>query len=372
MPTWDKQIIKWFLTVRDKLRQWLTPAFDRAAGKWPALADRRLRKGLMSLGVAAVLVVFAASTFYSLALPVNAAAGDTVLIGVKTGMSTQTIGELLYSQGLIKSVSVFRALARLDGAEGRLQAGDYAFSKAMPVREIIGRLVRGETDFMQFTIPEGFTINQIAALLEEKKLASAAKFKACAANFAPYDYIAPAAASQYKAEGFVFPDTYRIAAGAGEEQLLKMMTTQFDRQFTPAMRQQAAAHGLSVREVVILASLVEKEARVDKERPIIAGVFLGRLRKDMPLQSCATIQYILGYPKPELTVQDTELPSPYNTYLHKGLPPGPIASPGLAAIEAVLNPANTDYLYFVATKEGNHIFSRTYEEHLAAIKRIDG
>lgn len=334
--------------------------------------DNRIRKWFIALAIAVVFVLLAGSAVYSLARPVNTAAGDAVTVLVTPGMSTQAIGDLLYAKGLIKNVVMFRVVTRLERADGALQAGEYNFTKAMTVKEIIGKLVRGETAFKQFTIPEGFTIDQIAALLEEKKLAQASKFKAYAAGYAPYDYISPAANVKYKAEGFLFPDTYRMAAGTSPEQLAGMMASQFDKQFTPAMRQRAAELGLSVREVVILASLVEREAQVAKERPIIAGVFLGRLKLEMPLQSCATIQYILGYPKPELTVADTEIPSPYNTYQNMGLPPGPIASPGLASIQAVLNPADTGYLYFVANKDGSHIFSRSYEEHLAAIASLGG
>jgi UPF0755 protein len=332
--------------------------------------DKQRNKWLLPLIVAVVVAASAGSAIYSLAQPVNAAAGDTVVVVIPPGMTTQAIGELLYGKGLLRSVALFRAVVSLEGAGGKLQAGEYVFSKAMTAREIIGKLVRGETGYRQFTIPEGFTIDQIAALLESQNIVPAARFKAYAAGAVPYDYINPAPNVKYKPEGFLFPDTYRISAGTGEEQIFKMMAAQFDRQFTPAMRNRAAEIGLSVRQVVILASLVEKEAQLAQERPLIAGVFLGRLKKEMPLQSCATIQYILGYAKPELTVQDTELPSPYNTYQNMGLPPGPIASPGLAAIQAVLNPAATDYLYFVANKDGSHVFSRTYEEHLAAINLV--
>lgn len=128
--------------------------------------------------------------------------------------------------------------------------------------------------------------------------------------------------------------------------------------------------GLSLRDVVIMASLVEKEAKLSEERPLIAGVFSNRVKQSMPLQSCATIQYILGYPKAELSIQDTQIASPYNTYQIMGLPPGPIANPGSAAIKAVLFSDQTDYLYFVADKEGRHHFSKTYEEHLVAINQV--
>ena len=151
---------------------------------------------------------------------------------------------------------------------------------------------------------------------------------------------------------------------------MKMMSRQFDHELTADMRQRATDMGLSVRNLIVLASLVEKEAQVEEDRPIIAQVFINRLQKEMPLQSCATIQYILGNPKAELSIADTKLESPYNTYLHRGLPPGPIANPGIASIKAVLYSEPTPYLYFVADKNGKHHFSVTYEEHLAAIDRV--
>jgi len=332
--------------------------------------DKRILKRLLPPAAILAVVLAVSGVLYSLSRPVSTKAPAAVTVTIKAGMTAQDIGELLREKELIKNVQLFTVAAKLAGMENSLQAGEYSFARTMTVQQIIDKLARGEVAYRQFTIPEGFTVEQIAALLENSKLASAARFKAYAAGFAPYDYISPAPDVKYKAEGFIFPDTYRVAAGMNEEQLAKMMTAQFDARFEPAMRQRAAEMGLSVREVVILASLVEKEAKVAKERPVIARVFLNRLKLGMPLQSCATIQYILGYPKPELTVQDTELPSPYNTYRNAGLPPGPIASPGLAAIQAVLDPADTDYLYFVAAKDGSHIFSRTYEEHLAAIARL--
>jgi len=317
-----------------------------------------------------VVCIMVGSFLYGLSQPVSVNTNSTILVVVKPGMSTQEIGELLYEQGLVKSALVFRIFAKMEGLANSLQAGEYGFSKAMTVREIVLKLAKGETAYSQFTIPEGYTIDQIAKLLESRKLATAARFRAAAVNFAPYAYMVSPPEVTFKAEGYVFPDTYRVAAGISEEQLLKMMVGQFNEQFTPAMRQKAADLGMTVREAVILASLVEREAQVPQDRPIIAGVFLARLKLGMPLQSCATIQYILGYSKPELTVQDTEIPSPYNTYLNAGLPPGPIANPGLESIKAVLDPALTDYLYFVAGKNGAHRFSRTYEEHLAAIELV--
>ncbi len=327
----------------------------------------RTNKWLLAI---TVFVIFLGGFVYGLAQPVSSAAGEPVPIIVKPGMSADEIGNLLYKQGVIKSVVLFQMAIKVQGAQNLLQAGEYAFTKDMSVQQIVGILAKGETSYRLLTIPEGYTIDQIANLIAEKKMGSAVKFKAAAQVSATFGYMEARTGVEYKAEGYAFPDTYRVSKGMTEEQILEMMVHQFDEQFTPEMRQKTTEMGLTIGNVITLASLVEKEAQLDKDRPIIAGVFLKRLRLGMPLQSCATIQYILGYPKPELSIQDTEIASPFNTYQNAGLPPGPIANPGLAAINAVLNATETDYLYFVADKHGAHHFSQTYEEHLATIEKV--
>ncbi|QJW48407.1 endolytic transglycosylase MltG [bacterium BFN5] len=324
-------------------------------------------KWLLLLGVIAILM---GSFVYGLAKPVNSTSKDTTYVSIKSGMTADTIGNLLYEQGLIKNVLAFRIVSKIHGLDSKLKAGDYSFTKDMSVMQIVDKLASGETAQKQITIPEGYTVDQIALLIKEKQLGDPAKFKKLARNFTPFSYMAANSATVYPVEGYIFPDTYEIGSGASEEQILTMMVTEFDKRFTQGMRERAEQIGLSNRDVIILASLVEKEARIDSDRPIIAGVFLNRLKHSMPLQSCATIQYILGYPKPELSIQDTEIESAYNTYQHSGLPPGPIANPGLASINAVLYSTDTDYLYFVADKQGHHHFSKTYEEHLTAIEQV--
>lgn len=306
-----------------------------------------------------------------IARPVSSVPGNAKTIVIEPGMGTQQIAELLYNNGLIKNTFAFRFFTKLEGSDGSLKAGEYQLTPEMSIKKIISNLTKGETAYRDLVIPEGYTINQIADLIEKKQLGSAEKFRNLAKNYAPLSFMTSNLPVDYLTEGFVFPDTYRIAKGTTEEQMLATFVSQFNKQFSGALRERAVQLGLSPRQVIILASLVEKEAQVETDRPIIAGVFLNRLKRDMPLQSCATIQYILGYAKPELTVKDTEIASPYNTYLNRGLPPGPISSPGMAAIQAVLYPANTNYLYFVAKKDGAHIFSATYEEHLAAIERVN-
>lgn len=324
-------------------------------------------KWILLVGVLAILL---GSFVYGLSKPVNSASKDITYVSIKSGMTADTIGNLLYEQGLIKNVLAFRIVSKIHGLDSKLKAGDYSFTKDMSVMQIVDKLARGETAQKQITIPEGYTVDQIALLIKEKQLGDPDKFKKLAKNFIPYSYMTANSSTVYPVEGYIFPDTYEIGSGASEEDILTMMVTEFDKRFSQEMRERAEQIGLSNREVIILASLVEKEARIDSDRPIIAGVFLNRLKHNMPLQSCATIQYILGYPKPELSIQDTEIDSVYNTYQHSGLPPGPIANPGLASINAVLYSTDTDYLYFVADKQGHHHFSKTYEEHLTAIEQV--
>lgn len=332
----------------------------------------QLSNSLMTKSILAVAVIsfFIAGLLYGAAQPISFNGSEPVTIIIKQGMSANEIAALLRQQGLIKNTTLFRMYVHWEGFSNSLQAGEYTFTPDMNMQKMIAMLAKGEVSYSQITIPEGLTIEQVATLLESKQIANAAKFKAAAKNYQPFAYIDADARVGYKPEGFLFPDTYRVPRGIKEEELLQFMVSEFDRNFSPQMREKAKKQGLTIREVMILASLVEKEARVEKERPVIAGVFLNRIRQAMPLQSCATIQYILGYPKAELTIKDTEIPSPYNTYLNMGLPPGPIANAGTASIMAVLEPALTDYLYFVADNKGVHHFSKTYDEHLITIEQV--
>ncbi len=338
------------------------------------LQMREMREKILEYKLQIILVfsIFClGSVIYGLTKQATSTSNDKFVIMVKPGMGAHDIGELLYEQGIIKSVILFQIVAKIERMENSLQAGEYVLNKKMTIQQIVGNLAKGATSYQQITIPEGYTVDQIAKLLQEKQLGNASKFKAVAQSAVPYKYMVNNNPNVvYKAEGYLFPDTYRIAKGATEEQILTMMVNEFNKEFTDAMRARATELGLTTKEVIILASLVEKEAQLPVDRPLIAGVFLNRLKLDMPLQSCATIQYILGYPKAELSVQDTEIPSPYNTYQHMGLPPGPIANPGIAAINAVLKPEKTDYIYFVADDKGAHHFSKTYEEHLIAIEKV--
>ena len=293
-----------------------------------------------------------------------------VYITVQPGMTAGDIGELLQKRGVIGSKQKFWLIAKFGGAERKFKAGTYQMYVNMPIREALDVLVSGEASMVRFTIPEGFTVREIAARLEREGIVSSKDFLDKAKNFSPYRYMKAPREAMYRSEGFLFPDTYEVEPGTSAEAILQMMVRNFDEKLTDAMREQAEKKHLSVYELVTLASLVEKEARYEEDRPIIAQVFFKRLEINMPLQSDTTIQYLLDAPKEDVTYADTEIDSPYNTYQNYGLPPGPIANPGMASIEAVLEPADTDYLYFVADRAGHNHYSKDYEDHMEIVNRV--
>lgn len=297
-------------------------------------------------------------------------AGENIYMVVKPGTTASEISDRLMQLGVIDSRLRFWWLMKLQGDASKFKTGTYAFTPHMDEQAVLDKLVAGETTVVKFTIPEGFGIKEIAKRLADEGLVDEQEFLAEAKDFAPYDYMKKRPNVRYAAEGYLFPDTYVIHSDVSAEGIMKMMAEDFDTRLTPALRQQAAAKGLSIHDLITLASLVEKEARYDEDRPIIAQVFFKRLQMGMPLQSDTTLQYLMAGPKEDVSIEDTKIDSPYNTYQHEGLPPGPIASPGMKSILAVLNPANTDYLYFVADRQGHNHYSQTYDEHLAIVKQV--
>lgn len=297
-------------------------------------------------------------------------AGENIYMVVKPGTTASEISDRLMQLGVIDSRLRFWWLMKLQGDASKFKTGTYAFTPHMDEQAVLDKLVAGDTTVVKFTIPEGFGIKEIAKRLADEGLVDEQEFLAEAKDFAPYDYMKKRPNVRYAAEGYLFPDTYVIHSDVSAEGIMKMMAEDFDTRLTPALRQQAAAKGLSIHDLITLASLVEKEARYDEDRPIIAQVFFKRLQMGMPLQSDTTLQYLMAGPKEDVSIEDTKIDSPYNTYQHEGLPPGPIASPGMKSILAVLNPANTDYLYFVADRQGHNHYSQTYDEHLAIVEQV--
>ena len=296
----------------------------------------------------------------------------TQVVVIEKGQTGTEIADMLFERGLIRSTQGFKLWLYLSGTNDKLQTGHYQIPNKVTVRELISLLQEGHVESIRVTIPEGYTVGDIAIVLEKNQIMKAKDFLAEAKTYVPYPYMKGTKPATYPVEGFLFPSTYEIPVGATPRDVIQMMADEMNRYLTPAVKKQIQAQHMSIHDFVTLASIVERESLFDADRPTIAGVFKKRLAHGIPLQSDATISYVLGYAKENVTIGDTQLQSPYNTYVSKGLPPGPIANPGKKALDAVLHSENTDYLYFVADKEGHNHFSKSYEEHLAAVNKIYG
>lgn len=290
-----------------------------------------------------------------------------VYIKPKTGV--QDIAAILRDAGVIRSTWAFLALAYLQGSLKRLQSGEYEFHTGMSLLEILQRLEAGRVVTHQVTIPEGFTAEDIAKLLATERLADPERFLALAEDPA---LAARLNVSADRLEGYLFPDTYRLTRGMTEEEILRVMVARFHQAIPADLDERAARLNLDPHKIVTLASLIEKEARLDSERPLVSAVFHNRLRLRMPLQSDPTAIYMVERPRGRITVADLQRKTPYNTYVVQGLPPGPIANPGRASLHAALHPASANFLYFVAKNDGSHHFSRTLEQHQEAVRMYQG
>lgn len=289
------------------------------------------------------------------------------VVRVEEGMSARAIGQRLEDLGLIRSARLFEADARLRGVTGQLEAGNYRLSGRVTTDELLSQLLRAPVELSRVTVPEGLTRQQTAALLQRHGLADSASFVASTEGprlIAELDVAAPTL------EGYLFPETYFLVPGISEEEIVRRMVGEFFEGLSDSLYDQLQILGLSLHQAVTLASMVEREAAVAQERPLISSIFLRRLRLDRRLESCATVEYALGVHKERLTHDDLKVQSPYNTYLHPGLPPGPIGNPGRASLLATFYPDSADYLYFVARGDGTHEFSRTLAEHEAARRAI--
>lgn len=291
---------------------------------------------------------------------------EPIEVVIPPAASTSDVAEILKGHDLIRDKSVFVIYCRLRGVDQKLKAGTYGFSKSQSVQDLVDDLVKGRVITQVFTVPEGYDLAQIGQLLAEKGICGYDEYKQALTGEYNYSFMKDIPARDNRLEGFLFPDTYQVPRGITAREVVDMMLARFDQVWKTRFESSARQQGRTVYEVVTLASLVEKEAKIDEERPIIAGVLENRLRKGMLLQVDATVLYGLGQHKQQVTYEDLKVDSPYNTYRYPGLPPGPIASPGAASIEAVLNPARHDYYYYVYVGDGRHYFSRTYEEHLQA------
>jgi UPF0755 protein len=286
---------------------------------------------------------------------------------ISIGMSSKAIAKQLARENLIRSSMMFQLMSRFSGVSRDLKAGTYQLSGSMTLMHIIDQLKAGRVETRRFVVPEGLTIAQIGQLWESEGFGTKEAFARSAS--------APQWRAKFRIEGetlegYLFPNTYQLADGTPPHKHIEMMLNIFYRSWTPRLSEEAESLQLSTHEVVTLASIVEKEAKHAHERPLISAVYHNRLRRGWRLEADPTVLYALGNPKRRLTRVDLEVDSPYNTYLHKGLPPGPICNPGMDSIFAALRPISTSHLYFVAIDDGKHHFSTTFREHQKMIRQI--
>ncbi len=296
---------------------------------------------------------------------------DSVSLEITEGSGPSSVARMLKDKGVIKYPLLFKIQSKLGGYDGGFQPGALTVSDGMSYSQILDLIITPNRGSVKVVIPEGYEVKQIAQKLDEAGLVGWQDFYA-ALNPQDYDYrfLKDLPQRDGVMEGYLFPATYEIPYGMSAHDIIDLMLSAFNNQFKDEYYSKAQEMGMSVDEIVTMASIIEREAG-DGEKPKVSGVFYNRLKSNMKLQSCATVQYILGERKPVLSISDTQIDSPYNTYKYSGFPAGPICNPGIESIEAALYPELTDAYYFVLGKNGEHIFSKTYEEHLAAMDSSD-
>jgi len=273
-----------------------------------------------------------------------------VFIKIPKGSTPRRAAKILKNEKIIKSENVFLTLVWLARVEKKFKPGIYKFNTKMTSFAVLNDIVKGNTHKIKVTVPEGFTAVEIAELLEKKGVCNGKKFLGIVKN--------------KKLDGYLFPETYFFETNSSEEKVIQILNNQFEKIFSDDFMKKAEELKMSKEKIIILASIVEKEAKKDEERPLISAVFHNRLKKGWNLESCATVLCALGKHKDSLTYKDTKVNSTFNTYIHPGLPPSPISNPGLASIKAALYPAETVDMFFVADGSGTHKFSKYAEEHI--------
>ncbi len=323
---------------------------------------RHLEKILvLSLAVAALAALHVYTILYTPA----SRDGAPKTIMVPKGASFRVVAFSLQRAGVIRDADDFIFAAGLVGAYKKVQAGEYELNGSMTPREILKRLTTGRVKTYTVTIPEGYNLREIAEVLERKGLASKKEFLDKAGD---RDLVASFGLEGPTFEGYLYPDTYSFTKGMSVEEIIKKMVGRFKEVYNADFARRAKRAGLTMREVVTLASIIEKETGVREERKLISSVFHNRLKRGIPLQSDPTVIYALEHFDGNLTKKDLLTNTPYNTYLRKGLPPGPIASPGWDSLDAAISPSKEDYLFFVSKNDGTHYFSKSLREHNRAVE----
>ncbi len=327
---------------------------------------RNYPKAWSTAAISLLLLPFFAFLFYLHFLDSSPGSGKkAVMIDIPPGISLTKISSELTKNRVISNGFLFTIHARLEGYDSRIKAGTYRFTDGMSPRRVLKMLVDGDVYAYRFTVPEGYSIYQIAELLHKRGIFKKDSFLSRCFDSS---LLTELGIEEHSAEGYLYPSTYEISPKMDEAAVIRTMVGKFRSVFSDRYDRRAHNQGLSLHRLITLASLIEKEAVVPEERPLIASVFLNRLKLKMPLQSDPTAVYGIRAFAGKITRQDILHKNPYNTYLITGLPPGPIGTPGDGALEAVLSPAKTGYLYFVAKNDGTHYFSRSLAEHNRAVE----
>lgn len=318
-----------------------------------------------------VLVVFVMGCFVASAVRdiKGGQDGHVVEVNIPAGTTAKRIAEILSNRGIIRHPNVFMFYARLNGYATDFMAGIHTMHRDMGYEAICYELMQvgRDWDVFKLTVIEGMTLSQIAEKLETYSVMTAEEFIQAANDYVPtYDYIPQVEGRVYRLEGYLFPATYSLKRTQTASEIIDTMLLRFDQSITDEVKTRCAELGYSIDQVITLASVIQLEAADIEEMPLVSSVFHNRMKIGQNLESCATVQYILPERKAVLSVADTKLQSPYNTYMNAGLPVGPIGAPGDDAIHAALYPAESNYYYFVLGEDGKSIFSETFEEHLAA------
>jgi UPF0755 protein len=332
---------------------------------------RRTSKLLLSLLLLVVLAVAASAWWIRQEITSSYYAGpdEGAFVNIPRGAGPRTIANMLADAGVVRSALPFYLYVRWTGSGRHLQAGEYLFNSPATPPQVLDRIARGDIYFIAVTVPEGLTARETLELVARNGVGSLPEMTALLTRT---EWIRDLAPHARNLEGYLFPETYRFTRAISSEEIVKSMVSQFRTQYEKLTRRFSAAPGWTTHRIVTLASLVEKESGKESERPLVASVFSNRLERGMPLACDPTIIYALklagrfdgNIRKPDLTME-----SPYNTYTHPGLPPGPIANPGASSLEAAIHPANTDYLFFVSRNDGTHQFSSDYRTHSLAVSR---
>lgn len=323
-----------------------------------------MKRFLIFVLFAAIMGGAAAFSMYArINEPYRGFEGTEQFVDIPTGAGSRAIGDRLAAAGVVRDPWTFRVALYLSRQGRHLKAGEYRFDQAMTPREVIDKIARGDVFVIPVTFPEGLTIAEMARIFEDHGLGTASSFVEATKDVSAVRDLDPLAKDL---EGYLFPETYSMSRQMDAARLVHQMVAGFEHALSPGIREAAAARHLSIRELVTLASIVEKETAKAEERPLVAAVYSNRLRIGMALQCDPTVIYALTRARRydgNIHKADLSFDSPYNTYRYPGLPPGPIASPGRASIEAASQPATVDYLYFVSRNDGSHEFARTLDEH---------